>query len=145
MSLSGQGCFMTVCPVFLSSGQALLPLTKGRLAALPQRETTMEWTLDLFSGVGWGWAEHGKGLQKSAQPDLRCRPHRRHSGNGPSGAGWKTNRAQAVVTGSQGQLDVNARAPREQRPRFRHRAREELQTPDAAGAGASPGKQDSRS
>ena len=37
-------------------------------------------------------------------------------GNGPSGVGQKTNRAQGVVRGSQGQLDVSAPCTREQGP-----------------------------
>lgn len=61
---------------------------------------------------------HGKGLRKSAQPDLSCRTtHRWHSRETVlPGAGRKTNRAQAVVRGSQGQLDVSAPCTREQGP-----------------------------
>ena len=115
LSLSEQGRFMTACPVFLSSRTGLASPAKGRLCYFTYDG------LDIRS-ISWGRTgagqRHGKGLQKSAQPDLRCRTtHRRHSRETVlPGAGQKTNGAQAVVRGSQGQLDVSALCTREQGP-----------------------------
>ena len=54
-SLSGQGCFMISCPVFLSSRTGLASPAKGRLCYFtPKGETTMEWTLDPLPEVGRG-------------------------------------------------------------------------------------------
>lgn len=95
--------------------------------------------------TSWGMMgagqRHGKGLRKSAQPDLSCRTtHRWHSRETVlPGAGRKTNRAQAVVRGSQGQLDVSARAPGN-KAQVLTQSKGGAPDPDMAGVGASPGE-----
>lgn len=70
----------------------------------------MEWTLDPLSGVGWGLGRDREGAAEisSAGPEVQNHTQAAPRETVLPGAGWKTNRAQAVVTGSQGQLDVNA-------------------------------------